>query len=245
MIAALSLSLLLLMQANTPLRTPDGQPDLRGIWQARNTANWDLLDHAGGYKLPAGLGVVVGGEIPYKPEALAQKKKNFENRLTKDPVENCFLAGFPRTLYMPFPFQILQTPDAVIILSEYVHTWRWIPTVPFKRLEGYESWSGDPRGHWEGQTLVVESIGFNDQTWFDHVGNFHSDALKLTERFTRTSADTIAYEATIEDSKVFTKPWKIQMPFYRLQGMTRILEDECYLNAEDAGKPRGDSSAKE
>jgi hypothetical protein len=146
---------------------------------------------------------------------------------------------------LPYPFQILQTPDAVVILSEYVHTWRWIPTVPFKRLEGYESWGGDARGHWEGNTLVVETIGFNDQTWFDHVGNFHSDALKLTERFTRTSADTISYEATIEDPKVFTRPWKIQMPFSRLQGMTRVLEGECYLNAEDAGRPRPDSSIKD
>src|SRR5262249_38722058 len=195
-----------LIQAFTPPRTPDGQPDLQGIWQVRNTANWDLLDHSGAYRIPAGLGVVEGGVIPYKPEALAQKKKNFENRLTDDPVEKCYLAGFPRTLYLPYPFQILQTPDAVVMVSEYVHTWRWVPTGPFARYEGFVSWLGDPRGHWEGNTLVVESIGFNDQAWFDHSGNFHSDALKLTERFTRIAPDTLTYEVTVEDPKVFTRP---------------------------------------
>jgi hypothetical protein len=234
---SVALATLILMQTYVPPHTPEGQPDLQGIWQVRNTANWDLLDHTGGYKIPAGWGVVEGGAIPYKPEALAQKKRNFENRLTDDPVEKCYLAGFPRTLYMPYPFQILQTRDAVVIVSEYVHTWRWIPTVPFARYEGYESWLGDPRGHWEGNTLVVESVGFNGQTWLDHVGDFHSDALKLTERFTRIAVDTIAYEATIDDSKVFSKPWKIKMPIYQVKGMSRVLEDECYLNAEDAGKP--------
>jgi hypothetical protein len=234
---AIALGILLLAQNYTAPRTPDGQPDLQGIWQVRNTASWDLQEHTGGYKIPAGLGVVEGGEIPYLPSALAQKKKNFENRLTEDPVEKCYIAGVPRTMYLPFPFQILQTQDAVVITSEYVHTWRWIPTTPLARYEGYESWLGDPRGHWEGNTLVVESVGFNDQTWFDHVGNFHSDALKLIERFTRTAPDTLTYEVTVEDPKVFSRPWKMRMPIYQHKDMTRVLEDECYLNAEDAGKP--------
>src|SRR5436309_659942 len=114
---SIAVSILILMQTYAAPRTPDGHTDLQGIWQVRNTANWDLLDHTGGYKIPGGLGVVEGGEIPYKPDALAQKKKNFENRLAADPVEKCYLAGFPRTIYLPYPFQILQTPDAVIILS--------------------------------------------------------------------------------------------------------------------------------
>src|SRR5262249_48623254 len=103
---AIALGILVLAQNYTAPRTPDGQPDLQGIWQVRNTASWDLQDHTGGYKIPAGLGVVEGGEIPYLPSALAQKKKNFENRLTEDPVEKCYLAGVPRTMYLPFPFQI-------------------------------------------------------------------------------------------------------------------------------------------
>jgi hypothetical protein len=231
-----ALGILLLAQSYAAPHTPEGHPDLQGIWEVRNTANWDIQDHTGGFKIPAGVGVVEGGQIPYLPAALAQKKKNFENRLTADPVEKCYLAGFPRTIYLPYPFQILQTPDAVIMLSEYVHTWRWIPTVPLKNLEGYESWLGSSRGHWEGDTLVVESTGFNDQTWFDHVGDFHSNALKLTERFTRTASDTITYEATIEDPKVFSRPWKMRMPLVQRKDMTRVLENECYLNAEQAAR---------
>jgi hypothetical protein len=231
-----ALGILLLAQGYTAPHTPEGHPDLQGIWEVRNTANWDIQDHTGGYKIPAGLGVVEGGQIPYLPAALEQKKKNFENRLAADPVEKCYLAGFPRTMYMPYPFQILQTADAVIILSEYVHTWRWIPTVPFKNLEGYESWLGASRGRWEGDTLVVESNGFNDQTWFDHVGDFHSNAMKLTERFTRTASDTITYEVTVDDPKVFSRPWKMRMPLNQRKDMTRVLENECYLNAEQAAR---------
>jgi hypothetical protein len=233
----LPLLMALLLQSYTAPRTPEGQPDLQGIWQVRNTASWDIQDHAGNYRVPAGLGVVDGGEIPYQPSALAQKKKNFEKRLTDDPVEKCYLAGVPRTMYLPYPFQILQTRDAVIIMSEYVHTWRWIPMTPIPRYEGYESWMGDSRGRWEGNTLVVETMGFNDQTWFDNAGNFHSDALKVLERFTRTASDTITYEVTIEDPKVFTRPWKMRMPFYLRTDLPRVLEAECYLDAEDAGKP--------
>jgi len=231
------LSILLLTQRYTPPRTPEGQPDLQGIWQVRNTANWDIQDHAGSYRIPAGLGVVEGGEIPYQAWALAKKKQNLENRLADDPVEKCYLAGVPRTTYLPYPFQILQTPEAVVIASEYVHTWRWIPLAKVERYDGYESWMGDSRGHWDGDSLVVETLGFNDQTWFDHSGNFHTDALKVTERFTRTASDAIDYQVTIEDPKVFTRPWKMRMPIYLHNDMTRVLENECYLAAEEAGKP--------
>ena len=233
------LSILLLTQRYTPPRTPEGQPDLQGIWQVRNTANWDIQDHAGSYRIPAGLGVVEGGEIPYQAWALAKKKQNLENRLADDPVEKCYLAGVPRTTYLPYPFQILQTPEAVVIASEYVHTWRWIPLAKVERYDGYESWMGDSRGHWDGDSLVVETLGFNDQTWFDHSGNFHTDALKVTERFTRTASDAIDYQVTIEDPKVFTRPWKMRMPIYLHNDMTRVLENECYLAAEEAGKPIG------
>ena len=227
----------LLLQTYTPPRTPDGQPDLQGIWQVRNTASWNIQDHGGSYKIPAGLGVVEGGEIPYLASALTKKKENFEKRLTEDPVEKCYLAGVPRTMYLPFPFQVLQTPEAVVIVSEYVHTWRWIPLTASPRYEGYESWMGDSRGRWEGNTLVVETAGFNGQTWFDHSGNFHSNELKTVERFTRTAPDTITYEVTIEDPKVFSRPWKIRMPVYLRTDLPRVLEAECYLDAEDAGRP--------
>ena len=223
--------------AYKPPRTPDGQPDLQGIWQVRNTANWDVQAHGSAYRIPAGFGVVEGEDIPYQPWAAAKKQENFKNRLADDPVESCYMAGVPRTMYLPYPVQILQTPDAVVIVSPYVHTWRWIPTVAVPRYEGYEAWMGDPRGRWEDNTLVVESIGFNGQTWFDHSGNFHSDALKLTERFTRIASDAINYEVTIDDPKVFTRPWKMRMPLYLHKDMPRVLEDECYLDAEAAGRP--------
>lgn len=229
------LGILLLAQRYVAPHLPEGPPDIQGIWQSMNTANWDLQDHTGAYKLPAGFSVVEG-EIPYKPEALAKRKENFAKRLTDDPVERCYLAGVPRTTYLPYPFQILQTADTVVLLSEYVHTWRWIPTKKVDRYEGYDSWMGDSRGHWEGNTLVVETAGFNDSTWLDHSGNYHSDAMKVTERFTRTSTDTMDYEATIDDPKVFTRPWKIRMPLYRKKDMVRVLEDECYLAAEEAGR---------
>ena len=223
-------------QSYSPPHTPSGEPDLQGIWQVRNTANSDIQHHVGSYKTPAGLGVVVDpadGSIPYQPWAMEKKKQNFADRATADPVEKCFLAGVPRTMYLPFPFQILQTPEEVMILSEYVHTVRWIPLKKLDRYPGYESWMGDPRGHWEGNTLVVESIGFNDQTWFDYAGNFHSGALKTTERFTRTAPDTITYEVTIEDPEVFSRPWKMRMPLYLHKDMNQILEYECFIYAQE------------
>ncbi len=212
-----------------------GKPDLQGFWQVRNTANWNIQNHNGSYNIPAGIGVVEGDEIPYQPSALAKKQENYQKREAADPMSRCYIAGVPRTMYLPYPFQILQTSDAVVIMSEYVNTWRYIPTFNLSRYEGYDSWMGDPRGHWEGDTLVVDTTGFNDQTWFDHAGNFHSDALKVTERFTRTGANTLNYDVTIEDPKTFTKPWKMKMTMYRVEGMTRLLENECYLDAEDHG----------
>jgi hypothetical protein len=230
-------------------RTPTGQPDLQGIWEVRNTASADLLDHSGSYGILPGVGVVEGGAIPYKDAVLAQKKQNFDNREEADPLNKCFLAGMPRTMYLPSPFQILQTPEAVIIVSEYVDTWRWIPTTNVPRYPGVEAWNGDSRAHWEGNTLVVNSEGFNDSTWLDHAGDFHSESMKLTERFTRTAPDVITYEATIDDPMVYTRPWKIKMPMYLRRDMTRIMENECYMYADEAGKgvhnaPPGPSSVK-
>ena len=223
-----------------PPRLADGRPDLQGIWQVRNSANSNLQDHAGDFGIQAGLGVVVDpadGRIPYRPEALAQRGQNFAARETADPVTKCYLAGVPRTMYLPHPLEIFQTLEEVVILSEYVHTWRWVPLTPLARYDGYESWMGDPRGRWDGDTLVVETVGFIPDTWLDHSGNYHSDALRVVERLTRTAADAITYEATIEDPKVFTRPWTIRMPLYRHQDRDRLLENECYLYAEDAGKP--------
>jgi hypothetical protein len=224
-------------------RTADGKPNLNGIWQTLSTANWDLQEHAarsGGVialgaigAVPAGLGVVEGGEIPYLPAAAAKKKENFANRLATDPEVRCYMPGVPRATYMPYPFQIVQTPAAILIAYEYAGATRTIymgkaPPNPA------DSWMGHSVGHWEGDTLVVDVTGQNDETWFDRAGNFHSDTLHVTERYTPLGPDTLSYEATIEDPKVFSRPWKIGMPLYRhVEKNAQLLEFKCVEFVEE------------
>src|SRR5438094_10200024 len=189
-------------------RTADGKPNLNGIWQVLNTAAWNIQDHGGELGIPPGLGVVEGGEIPYQSQALAKKEQNRAKRMTADPTEaNCFLPGVPRATYMPYPFQIVQTSDNITIRYQFAHALRMIPVNGSKHAEGVPStWMGDSRGRWEGDTLVIDVANFNNETWFDHAGNFHSDELRVVERYTMTSANHMLYEATIEDPKVFTRP---------------------------------------
>jgi hypothetical protein len=230
--------------APRPLRTPDGKPNLNGIWQSLNTANWDLLDHAArqgpvigvgaSFSVPAGLGVVEGNEIPYRPEALAKKKENLANALQLDPEIKCYMPGVPRGNYEGFPFQILQTPQYIHVAYEFASAYRAIYMDTKKETPGIDLWMGFSRGHWEGTTLVVDVTGFNDQTWFDRVGDFHSDALHVVERYTLADADHISYEATIEDPNVFTRPWKISMPLYRrVEQNAQLLEYKCPEFAEE------------
>jgi hypothetical protein len=215
-------------------RTVDGRPRLDGIWQVRSRASYDLLDHSASHLLPAGLGVVEGGEIPYQPWAAAKKAENFANRATADPLARCDMPGVPRMMYMEWPLQILQTRDHIAMLSEWTQLYRLIYTNGSPHDERMQPWMGDARGRWEGDTLVVEVANHNDQTWFDAAGDFHSDALRLVERFTLRDADTIQYEVTITDPKVFTRPWTISVPLYRQHGMERILEYHCQAEKEEA-----------
>lgn len=219
----------------TAPRTPDGHPDLQGVWQAVNTAAWDIQDHSASRGVPAGQGVVEGNHIPYQPWAAAKKKENYDNRLTADPDTKCYLPGVPRITYMPFPFQVFQSPGQVTLLYEYVHAVRNVYTDGSPHPQGHiDSWMGDSRGRWEGETLVVDVIHFNDQTWFDRAGNFHSDAMHVIERYTRTGPDHMTYEVTIEDPKVFTRPWRMTMPLYRRQEKNiQLLEYECHSYAEN------------
>jgi hypothetical protein len=222
-------------QAYSPPRTPDGKPDLQGVWQVLNTAAWDIQDHPARLGVPAGQGVVEGNEIPYQSWAAAKKKENFENRLTADPVTKCYLPGVPRITYMPYPFQIFQTGTTTVIIYEYVHAVRTI-YMDREHLPGHlDFWLGVSRGRWDGDTLVVDAIDFNDQTWLDAAGNFHSEALHVVERYRRTGPDHIAYEVTIEDPKVFTRPWKMSMTLYRRQEKNaQILDYECHALQEEA-----------
>jgi hypothetical protein len=211
-------------------RARDGKPDLSGIWQAMNTANYNILAHSAGPDGPAGVGVVEGDEIPYRPEALARKQDNFANRATRDTEAKCYLPGVPRITYMPFPFQIIQLPDATTILYEYVHAVRHIYTNGTPHIRGpLEWWMGDSRGRWEGDTLVVDVVHFGADTWFDRTGNYHSEELHVVERYTLMDADHINYEVTIEDPKVFTRPWKMRMVLYRHREPNfQLLDFDCY-----------------
>ena len=205
-------------------RTADGKANLNGIWQALNTANWDIQEHAArsgpavalgaAGAVPAGLGVVEGDEIPYLAAAAAKKKENFEHRLTADPEIKCYLPGVPRATYMPYPFQIVQTSKYILVAYEFAGASRtiYMDNVPPNPVD---SWMGHSVGHWEGDTLVVDVTHLNDQTWFDRAGNFHSDALHVVERYTPLSPDALTYEAIVEDPNVFSRPWKMSMPLYR------------------------------
>jgi len=229
--------------APQPHRMPDGKPDLNGIWQALNTANWDLQEHAARTGLvgamgaigaePGGPGVVQGGEIPYLPAAKEKKKANFESRLTADPEVKCYLPGVPRATYMPYPFQIFHSEKAIFFAYEYAGAVRNIylnnPGPP-----PADSWMGQSVGHWEGDTLVVDVTGLDERTWFDRSGDFHSDALHVIERYTPLGPDILSYEATIEDPKVFARKWKIKMPLYRhVEDNARLMEFKCVEFAEE------------
>jgi hypothetical protein len=221
-------------QDYTPPRTSDGHPDLQGIWQAVNTANFNIQDHSAEVDVPAGQGVVVGNDLPYQPWALAQREQNRENRLRDDTEANCKMVGVPRITYLPYPFQIFQTSDQIVMIYEWVHTIRNI-YMGGERMPGPIEWyMGDSRGEWDGDTLVVDVTHFSGETWFDRAGNFHSPALHVTERYTRTGPDHLLYEVTIEDPEVFTEPWQMSMPLYRrVEDNVRVLEFECYALAED------------
>lgn len=229
------------------------KPDLNGIWQAFTTANWDIQDHSAeagpfsrlvgvwGAQLP-GQGVVEGNEIPYRPEALAKKQENFEKRLSVDhdhlntvgdPEAKCYLPGVPRATYLPFPFQILQSTDKIIIAYQFANASRTIPLGKSSEPP-VDFWMGWSNGRWDNDTLVVDVRGFNDMTWFDRAGNYHSDALHVVERYTPITPYHLRYEATIEDPKVFTRPWKMTMPLYRrMENDVRLLEFKCVDLSEE------------
>jgi hypothetical protein len=229
--------------AYKPARTADGKPDLNGIWQALSPANWDIQAHASSagpvsslaadFAVPPGIGIVEGNEIPYLPAALEQRKKNLENRFTADPEMKCFLPGVPRAAYMPYPFQIIQSQKNIMISYEYASAVRIID-MGKPGPAPVDSWMGWSVGHWDGDSLVIDVTGLNNKTWFDRAGNFHSNALHVVERYTPRSPDVLMYEATIEDPKVFSRPWKISLPLYRhVEKNAQLLEFKCVEYAEE------------
>jgi hypothetical protein len=237
-------------------RTADGKPDLNGIWQSFTTANWDILAHEaqpgphpelmGAWgAVPGGQGIVEGNEIPYKPEALVKKKQNFDNRLTPkvtndphrfdygDPEIQCYRAGVPRANYMPFPFQIFQTQEQILMVYEYKGAVRTVYMDPHREAPA-DSWMGWSNGHWEGDTLAIDVTALNGLTWFDRAGNYASDSLHVVERYTPVDNTHIMYEATIEDPTVFTRPWKMRFPLYRrIEPNVQLVEFNCVPFVEE------------
>jgi hypothetical protein len=244
-------------QGYRPPRLADGRPDLNGIWQAINEANYDIQMHTarpalavreGPYgpvpaapvlalgavgAVPPGVGVVEGDELPYRPEALKIKRENQDNWLTRDPEIKCYLPGVPRATYMPHPFQIVQSGSQLMFLYQFAGAVRDIHLTD-PGPAPVDSWMGQSVARWDGDTLVIEVTGQSDQTWFDRAGNFHSDAMRVVERYTRTSPDVISYEATIDDPKTFTRPWKMTMPLYRRQERNaQIMDFKCVEFVEE------------
>lgn len=240
-----------------PPRTADGKPDFSGVWQVLNTANDSLEAHTGRAAqvmregpvvpvpvkelvalgavgaIPPSLGVVEGGEIPYQPAALAQRQENRKNWITADPEVRCYLPGIPRATYLPFPFQIAHNKDALLFSYAYAGAVRNV-ALSDPGPAPIDSWMGQSWARWEGDTLVIETTGQNNQSWLDRAGNYHSDKLKVTERFTRTSEHTIDYSATLEDAEIFTRPWTIRMPLYKRVGAdAQMLKFDCVEYVEE------------
>jgi hypothetical protein len=223
------------LNAQTLPRTPNGRPDLQGVWMAEGSAYVSLEDHVARAGMRAGRSVVTEGTIPYQEWALERRRQNFENRADADPLNRCYMPGVPRIMTMPFPFHIFQTNERVAITFEWSHVFRLIYTDGYPALyAGIQSWMGDSRGHWEGDVLVVEVSDQNDRTWLDASGNFHSDALRVTERYGLVDENTLRYEATIEDENVFTRPWTIELSLHRQRDTDRVLEYQCQAEAEEA-----------
>ena len=252
-----------------PARMADGHPDLNGLWQALVTANIDVQDHearpgphpeivgAYGGESP-GQSIVEGGDIPYQAWALAKKKENFEKRATVDvsndktwhavgdPELKCYMPGVPRATYMPFPFQIVQGSSPYILMAyQFTSATRTI-RMNWKGDAPTDAWMGWSRGRWEGDSLVVDVTGQREETWLDRAGDFHSDAFHVVERYTPASPYHLLYEATIEDPKVYTRPWKVSFPLYRrMEKNVQLLEFKCVPFTEELlyGKfrqPNGD-----
>lgn len=225
-------------------RAWDGNPDINGIWQAIGTAHWNIQDHAASAGLPElgalgavppGQGIVVGDEIPYQAWALEKRQENWDNRQRTDPEAKCYLPGVPRATYLPYPFQILQGTNKIMVVYGYAAANRTIhmdkenpETAPL------DTWMGRSHGYWDGDTLVVDAQGFNGEAWFDRAGNFASNSLKVTERYTPIGPNAMMYEATLEDPTVFTRPWQISMPLYRrLEANAQVIEYKCVEFSEE------------
>jgi hypothetical protein len=227
-------------------RLPSGRPDFSGIWQTTSAADYDLEPHSTRRDAPPSAGVVDGDAIPYLPAALEQKRKNFANRSTDDPRLKCWTLGTPRGIYYPEPFQVFQRDRDLTIVFQFGNSVRTIHTNGTKHPaeSGNEFWLGDSRGHWEGDTLVVDVVDFNEETWLDRAGNFHGTNFHVVERWTFLDADTIEYKATLEDPDVYSRPWNIDVILHRHREKNfQLIENYCYTLDYDDYYPVPTTSA--
>jgi hypothetical protein len=223
-----------LAQTNKPIpHAADGHPDLSGVWQALGVSLTGETAAQPGGAYPAGSARPREGP-PYKPE-LQPKIRELVNDPVHSPSAQCMLLGVPAITMNPMPLEIVQTPKKTVILYEVMRAFRIIPTDGRPHPSDLDpTYMGDSVGHWDGDTFVVDVTGFNDKTWLDGAGHFHSDALHVVERYTRTPQDTIHYEVIAEDPNVLTKPWKVVDAQLRHPPREdRIMEYECAQNNID------------
>jgi hypothetical protein len=217
-------------------RLPNGKPDLNGFFQAdAGGANWGLEVHKQDQFTPPGRGVIIDPpdkKLPYQPWAAAERlSRDTPQRGYDDPTAHCFVGGVPRSFYVPAPFHIFQTPEAVVFLHERM-AWRLVSLDRKEHLpDTLRLWQGDSIGHWEGDTLVVETKNLNGKTWLNEVGDVISHAATVVERFIPVDADRITYQATVTDLTVYTRPWTIEMPLIRQPG--EMLEAACLEDNQD------------
>jgi hypothetical protein len=230
-------------------RASDGKPDLTGVWQGGSTrrGNWEEANSGLGVggtgrdpSAPANVSPTAaqsGREAaPYQPWAAKKVLESFNKRGIDDPAAYCLPPGLPRMAILGlFPVQILQTPKQIVILYEYMNAFRVIPIGGKHPDDMAPTYLGDSVAHWEGDTLVVDMVGFNDKTWLTATGTFHSDELHMTERYTRVGKDQINYEATMVDPKVLTKPWTVRSTMMLREG-TRVQEYICAENNLDPAR---------
>jgi hypothetical protein len=222
-----------------------GRPNLNGIYQAINTANWNIEDHSASatafwqlgamFAIPAGQSVITdnNGTIPYNPAGLKRRTENQAGWPKSDPEAKCYMPGLPRATYMPYPFQIVQGQKDILFVYEYASSNRIVHMSNHTEAP-VDSWMGWSNGKWDGDTLVIDVQGFNELSWFDRAGNHHSNQLQVVERYTPQGDNHIQYQATITDPRTFTRPWTIRMPLYRrIEPNAQLLEFKCVEFSEE------------
>jgi hypothetical protein len=225
----------------------NGRPNLNGIWQAAGTAYWNLEDHSAEKldafwplgslaAIPAGMSVVEGGTIPYRSEALARRDENRAGWPRSDPEAACYLPGIPRATYLPYPFQIVQGDSDIVFVYSFASANRVVHFEDVRTLDEVpvDLWMGWSNGSWDGDVLEVEVIANDDRTWLDRAGNYHSSAMTVTERYNLIDENHMQYSATIDDPNVFSRPWTISLPLYRIiDENAELLDFKCVEFAEN------------